>query len=142
MKVCFKCKEGKDLSEFYVHKRMADGHLNKCKDCTKKDAAARYADPVTRERIREYDAMRTKTPHRKSKMYEYTKNKRAKNPEKARAYRMVNHHIKAGNLTRNPCEVCGDPKTEGHHDDYSKPLDIRWLCFVHHRQAHGQNPKA
>jgi len=42
----------------------------------------------------------------------------------------------ARKLERQPCEVCGDLNVHAHHDDYSKPLDVRWLCRSHHGAVH------
>lgn len=44
--------------------------------------------------------------------------------------------VKAGWITRDPCEVCGAAKADAHHDDYAKPLEVRWLCRKHHRLHH------
>ena len=54
----------------------------------------------------------------------------------ARSYLHV--YVKRGHVTRGCCEVCGDEKVEAHHEDYTKPLDVRWLCKLHHLQAHGK----
>lgn len=140
MKKCFKCLVEKPLSEFYAHGEMADGHLNKCKECAKRDAAIRYADPESAERIRDYERKRFKLPSRKEQLKQYARNRRQKHPEKEIARNAVSNALRDKRLERLPCEVCGDPKSQAHHDDYSNPLEVRWLCFVHHRQAHGQNP--
>ena len=57
---------------------------------------------------------------------------------KLKCRRAFNNYLRDKKVERQPCEVCRNPKSEGHHDDYSKPLSVKWLCFVHHRQLHGQ----
>jgi hypothetical protein len=52
------------------------------------------------------------------------------------ARRAVRHALETGALKRLPCERCGLPKVEAHHDDYSRPLAIRWLCHGCHSQHH------
>lgn len=44
--------------------------------------------------------------------------------------------IVKGDLVRKPCEVCGELKVHAHHDDYNKPLEVRWLCEKHHKEHH------
>ena len=54
---------------------------------------------------------------------------------KRNARKRVLMRITRGSMKRLPCEVCGEPKSESHHPDYSKPLDVVFLCKRHHRQA-------
>lgn len=52
----------------------------------------------------------------------------------------VNAAIGKGELERGSCEVCGSTdRVQGHHDDYSRPLDVRWLCSGHHALWHKEN---
>jgi len=46
---------------------------------------------------------------------------------------------KMGIITKMPCEICGEINTEAHHDDYEKPLQIRWVCKKHHEDIHHKN---
>ena len=52
------------------------------------------------------------------------------------AHDAVESAIAKGALVRQPCEVCGAERVDAHHDDYSKPLDVRWLCRGHHLKHH------
>ena len=57
---------------------------------------------------------------------------------KNHCHRSVHKAIKTGQLVRMPCEVCGS-KAEAHHPDYSKPLNVMWLCRKHHSEWHKEN---
>lgn len=61
---------------------------------------------------------------------------RKRNPRSYLAHLTVRNAMRLGLLERQPCEVCGDPKSEAHHDDYDRPLDVTWLCRAHHRAVH------
>lgn len=47
--------------------------------------------------------------------------------------------IRLGKITPSPCEMCGEKKVQAHHDDYNKPLDVRWLCDKCRRLWHRTN---
>ena len=59
-----------------------------------------------------------------------------RNSRAARAHRTVARAIRKGELQRLACEVCGEAKSEAHHDDYSDALKVRWLCRKHHKEHH------
>jgi hypothetical protein len=50
----------------------------------------------------------------------------------------LHHAIESGVISRQPCEVCGLIPAEAHHDDYTKPLEVRWLCRCHHGALHAR----
>lgn len=57
---------------------------------------------------------------------------------RARAQQRVRYARYAGKITPQPCEVCGDVTVDAHHDDYSKPFEVRWLCRLHHLRLHAE----
>ena len=149
MKACFKCGTEKPLSEFYRHSKMADGHLNKCKDCTKSDVTQHRNEHI--DSIRAYDRKRSMEPHRVEVRKEYAKTEsgkqaharalfrsRNKFPEKYAARVIFGNALRDGKVKRpNNCSCCGKSCTpHGHHDDYSKPLEVMWLCVPCHAARH------
>jgi hypothetical protein len=77
----------------------------------------------------------------KRKLRAERERRRVRTPDgrrKAEARWATRKAIRAGAIERAPCEVCGEATAEAHHDDYSKPLSIRWLCRLHHREHHAK----
>ena len=58
------------------------------------------------------------------------------NPEKQKAVNKLNFEVASGRVKRKPCVICGEKKTHAHHEDYSKPLEVIWLCPYHHKALH------
>lgn len=109
---CWDCKEIKEKEAFSLHPTR--GRHSECKECH-----SRYSKEYYQKNKQKY----------KDRAKKYSKNK-------TRAVSAVTYAIKTGKLIRQPCEECGAEKTDAHHDDYAKPLEVRWLCRSHHIQHH------
>jgi hypothetical protein len=152
MKTCRECNTEKELSEFYKHAAMLDGHLNKCKECVKTRVHKHRAANI--EQIREYDKKRSMNPNRIKARNEYVKtdagkqarkkageNYKHRYPMKYAAHVIFRNAVRDGKVIRADfCSVCKSTyKVEGHHDDYTKPLEVRWLCESCHKQWHREH---
>ena len=96
----------------------------------------RYRRSKTPEERRALYAKQDPEKRRAREHFRYLRRKGS--PEVVANY-TLNNAIRDRRLHRGPCEVCGTTaKVHGHHDDYSKPLDVRWLCEEHHLELHEQ----
>ncbi len=87
------------------------------------------------EKDREYRKKNWELIKEKRKLYpSYSKGN-----AKSKARTDLHHAIEKGILTRLPCEVCQNPTSQAHHEDYSKPLQVIWLCSKHHGERHRKN---
>ena len=137
-KVCSnpKCNKEKPLSEYYKHSQMKDGYFGKCKECIKEAANKHRAANI--EKIRAYDRERANLPHRKKLNTETTKKMREDLPHVYKAHSALNNAVRDGKIIKPLlCSVCNEEKKlHGHHDDYSKPLDVEWMCSICHKAFH------
>jgi len=110
-KQCFKCMKTKPLTAYYKHRQMGDGHLGKCKECTKLDATTHRNNNL--DKIREYD---------RGRGFRGTRGK---------VYKQTPKRIDSN------CNFCGSTNNlEKHHPDYSKPSWVVTLCRKCHRNTH------
>ena len=95
------------------------------------------------ERVRRHDRDRY---HDNPDRHEYIRDKAARwaeeNPQARKAHHAVSNAVRDGRLEKQPCENLDDTcygKINAHHDDYNKPLEVRWLCRSHHMRWHAVN---
>lgn len=99
-----------------------------------KRQASRIVTEKRRKSVKRYNDLH-REERRKS-----TQEWRARNRDKFRAHGKVAKALRSGKLAKLPCSVCGNPKSQAHHDDYSKPLEVKWLCQTHHKELHRLYP--
>ena len=139
-----------DLSEFYRDKHHAKGRTYICKVCGRKkdkryyqikseEIKKRNKDIYLRDREHRLEIAHLWVVNNPDKVREIRRRSYKKSPEKYKARQLVREEIRKGNIKRGACSMCGKEKAEAHHPDYSKPLDIMWLCRFHHGVVEGRS---
>lgn len=129
--ICKTCGSDKPADEFYSRRLT-------CKECVRRAVKARAR---TNPAVQAYDRARAKTPERRAHARAVTKRWREENPSAYKAQNAVNNAIRDGKLAKGPCEFCGREDVHAHHKDYSKPLDVIWLCPKCHHRLHAAFPE-
>ena len=137
-KKCFKCRKSKKPSMFYKHSKMKDGYLGKCKECQKAASRDRYnickLDPTWKLRERERCRIKQAKARRNGLIEKYdlrySQKWRHRNKHKSRAQCRASRAIRSKVIIKpTRCHHCGKrKKLEMHHQDYSKPLAVVFLC--------------
>lgn len=150
-KVCKECGVLKPYTAYNKNYVKIGEVLHVCKACL--NIRAKTYRQNNLEKWREYDRARAFLPHRvearrknqkrwttdpelKKLHQTRTKEWQLKNTEKRAAHVLVGNYLRDGKIIKKPCERCGSEHSEAHHDDYSKPLEIMWLCKTHHGHRH------
>lgn len=145
-KLCKKCLIDKPIEEFFKQPSNRDGRGSTCRSCaTKRARELRNARPLFFREKHRMDARKDKRKESikrwrekvgPEKLGEYARRASERHKDKVLARTAVGNAIKAGKIHRQPCSVCGDEEVQAHHEDYSKPLDVIWLCRKHHYAHH------
>lgn len=130
---CSKCEETKGFDGFYRHPRSFNGFMAACKECTKAAVKLRRR---TNPAVQAYDRQRGNR-----QKPGYMKARREAHPEMYAAHTAVGNALRDGRIKREPCVFCASEKVHGHHRDYSKPLDVVWLCPKCHHRLHALFPE-
>lgn len=152
-KTCTKCGVVKTTNDFAKYYRSKDGLQNECKECK----ANRYRLNRDAIRLQQKSNWVKYSEKNSTALKEKNRKRRIGTKEKDAAYRemyktefapkiaaknAIWSNLLTGKIVRKPCEECGNEITDAHHDDYSEPLNVRWLCRRHHAKWHAENGEA
>ena len=135
MKACSQCSAVLHASGFQRRAASRDGLTASCKECLREYDKRRYQkDPRVRERLNRYQ----KTEHGRAVANRAKKKWSDENPVKRAAHVILNNAVRDGKVIKpEECGNCGATGLiDGHHHDYSKPLDVTWLCKPCHAAEH------
>ena len=102
-----------------------------CRDCWNQ-----WQREYATKRVNEGRSIPRKNYPKSAKRKAWQKAYRERTKDRAACYATTKKAIKSGTLVRQPCESCGEKSVMAHHDDYTKPLEIRWLCYKCHPRFH------
>jgi hypothetical protein len=139
-KICKTCGDEKPDEDFYTNDKT-------CKPCRcAKNRANREAKI---DQYQAYDKARNMRPDRVAARAEYIATDEGKaarrrasatyyfrHKDRRSATVTLNNAVRDGRVTKQPCFMCGCEEVEAHHPDYSRPLDVVWLCIPHHKEIH------
>jgi hypothetical protein len=151
-KKCMTCGAEKDHGEYYKAPKNVSGLQNECKPCYKIRSQQRYLRnrDLRSRQCKEWYENNAERKDAKSKEWRarnkdristYNLGSRLREPEKYRARQELIMAVRK-KLVSKPdcCTDCGNSmpskKLHGHHHDYSKPLDVTWLCYKCHADRH------
>lgn len=129
LKRCSKCGAEKPLELFAPRKDRPDGRQYHCRECQNAKARTEEGRAIKKR----YDLKHGN---------EIKSSWRDRNPKKRYAHEQVAYALRIGKIIKQVCEICGSEKSVAHHDDYDKPLEVRWLCQGHHKQWHSEHGEA
>lgn len=114
-----------------------DRQCSKCKETKPDDCfgKSRYCRSCMKSYNKDYHLKVKGTSWRKKQTRAAQEKNKAKFPQRRKARRRLEAAVRSGRVEKLPCEVCGHV-AEAHHENYDKPLEVRWLCKDHHEEVH------
>lgn len=134
---CPTCKRWLPCTEYYFDKRTSNKLKSQCKKCHTAGSLRTRDAENTRRINREYMRRTRRKNADKFRERERLSSRKRMRTQKTIAREILNRAVKSGKIAKpERCESCGKiKKLTAHHPDYSRPLEVVWLCY----ECHGNN---